>query len=129
MSQRPPRVTQKHRSTSGCCMSRGAACSRTMPALICGTTLQQPRRASSRSSRYGRTPHDSRAGCRRAATLATVSDTSVQGLLRKVRRTETENKISDDILELVNKHGLTSHQSMNLLKRLGRLIEMRQRVA
>jgi hypothetical protein len=43
--------------------------------------------------------------------------------------TETENKIIDDILELLNKHGLTSHQSMNLLERLGRIIEMGQRVA
>jgi hypothetical protein len=43
--------------------------------------------------------------------------------------TETENTIID-ILELLNKHGLTSHQSMmNLLKRLGRIIEMGQRVA
>jgi len=30
--------------------------------------------------------------------------------------TETENKIIDDILELLNKNGLTSHQSMNLLE-------------
>jgi hypothetical protein len=29
--------------------------------------------------------------------------------------TETENTIIDDILELINKHGLTSHQSLNLL--------------
>ncbi|MEO6111467.1 MAG: hypothetical protein ABIQ24_06520 [Nitrospiraceae bacterium] len=43
--------------------------------------------------------------------------------------TETENKIIDDILELLNKNGLTSHQSMNLLERLGRIIEMGQRVA
>jgi hypothetical protein len=43
--------------------------------------------------------------------------------------TETENKIIDDILELLNKHGLTSHQSQNLLERLGRIIEMEQRVA
>jgi hypothetical protein len=43
--------------------------------------------------------------------------------------TETENKIIDDILELLNKQGLTSHQSMNLLERLGRIIEMGQRVA
>ena len=27
---------------------------------------------------------------------------------------ETENTITDGILELLNKHGLTSHQSMNL---------------
>lgn len=43
--------------------------------------------------------------------------------------TETENKIIDDILELLNKVGLTSHQSQNLLERLGRIIEMGQRVA
>jgi len=42
--------------------------------------------------------------------------------------TETENKIIDDILELLNKHRLTSHQSQILLERLGRIIEMRQRV-
>jgi hypothetical protein len=29
-----------------------------------------------------------------------------------------------DILELLNKHGLTSRQSMNLLERLARIIEM-----
>lgn len=34
-----------------------------------------------------------------------------------------------DILELINKHGLASHQSQNLLERLGRNIEMGQRVA
>ena len=33
--------------------------------------------------------------------------------------TETENTIIDDILELLNKHGLTSRQSMNLLERDG----------
>ena len=38
--------------------------------------------------------------------------------------TETENTIIDDILKLLNKHGLTSHQSMNLLERSGRIIEM-----
>jgi hypothetical protein len=43
--------------------------------------------------------------------------------------TETENTIIDDILELLNKHGLTSEQSQNLLERLGRIIEMGQRVA
>ena len=44
--------------------------------------------------------------------------------------TETENTIIDDILlELLNKHGLTSHQSQNLLERLGGIIEMAQRVA
>ena len=43
--------------------------------------------------------------------------------------TETEHKIIDDILELLNKHGLTSQQSQNLLERLGRIIEMGLRVA
>ena len=43
--------------------------------------------------------------------------------------TETENKIIDDMLELLNKNGLTSHQSQNLLERLRRIIEMGQRVA
>ena len=43
--------------------------------------------------------------------------------------TERENNIIDDILELLNKHGLTSHQSQNLLERLGRIIEMGQRMA
>jgi hypothetical protein len=41
---------------------------------------------------------------------------------------ETENTIINDILDLLNKHGLTSHQSLNLLERLGRIIEMGQRV-
>ena len=43
--------------------------------------------------------------------------------------TETENKIIDDILALLNKHDLISHQSQNLLERLGRIIETGQRVA
>ena len=43
--------------------------------------------------------------------------------------TETENKIIEDILELLNKQGLTSHQSKDLLERLGRIIEMGQCVA
>jgi hypothetical protein len=43
--------------------------------------------------------------------------------------TETENTIIDAILELLNKHGLTSHQAQNLLERLGRIIAMGQRVA
>ena len=43
--------------------------------------------------------------------------------------TETENKVIDDILATLNKNGLTSHQSLNLLERLGRIIEIGQRVA
>jgi hypothetical protein len=42
--------------------------------------------------------------------------------------TETENTIIDDMLALLNKHGLTSHQSQNLLERLGRINEMGQRL-
>ncbi len=42
--------------------------------------------------------------------------------------TETENTIIDDILELLNKHGLTSHQSQHLLERLGGIMEMVQRL-
>ena len=43
--------------------------------------------------------------------------------------TDTGNTIIDDILELLNKNGLTSHQSMNVLEGLGRIIEMGQRAA
>lgn len=43
--------------------------------------------------------------------------------------TDIENNIIDEILELLNKHGLTSHQSQQLLERLGRIIEMGQRAA
>ena len=43
--------------------------------------------------------------------------------------TEIEEIIIDDMLALLNKHGLSSHQSLNLLERLGRIIEMGQRVA
>lgn len=43
--------------------------------------------------------------------------------------TETENKIIDEILALLNQHGLTAHQSKNLLERLGGIIEMGHRVA
>jgi hypothetical protein len=38
-------------------------------------------------------------------------------------------KIINDFFGLLNKHGLTSHQSMNLLERLGGIMEMGQRVA
>jgi hypothetical protein len=43
--------------------------------------------------------------------------------------TETENKIIDDILELLSKNGLSSHQSLSLLERLGGIIEMGQRLS
>ena len=42
---------------------------------------------------------------------------------------ETENKIVDDLLAVLNQHGLTSQQSLNLLEQLGRIIEMGQRLA
>jgi hypothetical protein len=42
--------------------------------------------------------------------------------------TKTENKIIDDMLALLNKNGLTSHQSLDLLERVGRIIEMGQRL-
>ena len=37
------------------------------------------------------------------------------------------NTIIHNILELFNKHGLISHQLMDLLERLGRIIEVGQR--
>jgi hypothetical protein len=40
--------------------------------------------------------------------------------------TKTENNIINDRLELLNKHGLDSRQSQNLLERLGRIVEMGQ---
>lgn len=43
--------------------------------------------------------------------------------------TETENKIIDDILAVLNQHGLNSHQSLILLEQLGRIVEMGQRLA
>lgn len=43
--------------------------------------------------------------------------------------TETENRIIDEILALLNKNGLTSHQSITLLERLGSIIEMGQRLS
>lgn len=42
--------------------------------------------------------------------------------------TDTENRIIDEMLALLNQNGLTSHQSLNLLDRLGRIIEMGQRL-
>jgi hypothetical protein len=43
--------------------------------------------------------------------------------------TETENRIIDEILALLNKNGLTSHHSLTLLERLGSIIEMGQRLS
>ena len=41
----------------------------------------------------------------------------------------TENTIIDGILEWLNQHGLTLHQSQHLPERLGGIIEMGQRVS
>ncbi len=42
---------------------------------------------------------------------------------------QTEEKIIDDLLAVLNQHGLTSHQATDLLERLGRIIEIGQRLA
>jgi hypothetical protein len=42
--------------------------------------------------------------------------------------TDTENTLIEDILGLLNRNGLTSQQSLDLLERLGRIIEMGQRL-
>lgn len=42
---------------------------------------------------------------------------------------QTEEKIIDDLLAVLNQHGLSSHQATNLLERLGRIIELGQRLA
>jgi len=42
---------------------------------------------------------------------------------------DTERQIIGDMLDLLNTHGLTSHQSMSLLEYLGRIVEMGQWVA
>lgn len=81
--------------------------------------------------------------CRRACAPNKTSTTSLPSCASRIpaqaflRRpfpepdllTETENMIIDDILALLNKHGLTSHQSQNLLERLGSIIEIGQRLA
>lgn len=41
---------------------------------------------------------------------------------------QTEEQIIDDLQAVLNQHGRTSHQATNLLERLGRIIEMGQRV-
>jgi hypothetical protein len=63
---------------------------------------------------------------RRKNTKASIPETAFP---EPYLLTETENQIIDDILALLNKHGLTSHQSQHLLERLGRIIEMGQRMA
>lgn len=55
---------------------------------------------------------------RRKNPRASIPETA---FLEPYLHTETESKIIDDILELLKKHGLTSHQSVNLLEQLGRI--------
>jgi len=43
--------------------------------------------------------------------------------------TETEEKIIDDLLAVLNKSGLDSKQALDLLEHLGRIIEMGSRLA
>ncbi len=43
--------------------------------------------------------------------------------------TETEEKVIDDLLAILNKSGLDSKQSLDLLEHLGRIIEMGARMA
>ena len=50
---------------------------------------------------------------RRKNPLASIPETAFP---EPYLLTETENAIIDDILEPLNKHGLTSHQTMNLLE-------------
>lgn len=42
--------------------------------------------------------------------------------------TETEEKIIDDMLAVINKHGIDAKQSLELLEHLGRIIEMGMRM-
>jgi len=73
-----------------------------------------------------RAPHTSIDELRPKNPQARIPETA---FLQPYLLTETEKKIIGDSLELLNKDGLTSHQSLNLLERLGRIIESGQRVA
>lgn len=42
---------------------------------------------------------------------------------------QTENKVIDDILAVLNTHGMDSKQSLELLEQVGRIIEMGARMA
>jgi hypothetical protein len=42
---------------------------------------------------------------------------------------QTEDRIIDDILTVLNKHGLDSAHSLDLLERVGRIIELGQQLA
>ncbi len=41
---------------------------------------------------------------------------------------ETENRVIDDILAVLNKHGMDSKQSLELMEQVGRIIEMGARM-
>jgi len=41
---------------------------------------------------------------------------------------ETENQVIEDILAVLNKHGMDSKQSLELLEQIGRIIEMGARM-
>ncbi len=41
---------------------------------------------------------------------------------------QTEEKVIDDILAVLNKHGMDSKQSLELLEQVGRIIEMGARI-
>jgi hypothetical protein len=43
--------------------------------------------------------------------------------------TQTEEKVIDDILAVLNQHGMDSKQSLELLEQVGRIIEMGVRIA
>lgn len=42
--------------------------------------------------------------------------------------TQTEEKVIDDILAVLNRHGLDSKQALELLEQVGRIIEMGARI-
>ena len=63
------------------------------------------------------------------AQRAWVSKAPVRDVPFMLESPRTITMDHDDILELLNTHGLTSRQSMNLLERLGRIIAMCQRMA
>ena len=63
---------------------------------------------------------------RRKSPKATIPETAFP---EPYVLSETENKIIDDLLAVLNQHSLTSEQSLNLLEQLGRIIEMGQRLA
>ena len=94
------------------------------------------------NSRCGRSPPLWKCWNGRASVRSTTSTTYLTEFRRKNPRasipetaflepcflTKAENTIIDNMLEFLNKHGLTSHQSQHLLERLGGIMEMGQRL-